>query len=208
MRAMFRSLAAAFLLTVGALSAGCGPRTVVQAAPPVLVPPRVDLASLEQIGVVEFRSTEEAGLGSLATQRFVESARRDQGLVRMVELGPGRAPDADIAFGREKGVRTLLTGEVQVSRVRPRVRLATDLGSGSLSMSLEATLSVRMIEVESGASIWSRSAKASRSVGNVGVYGHGDVVFDAGDPDGVYAQLVDTLVEQVTGDFHARWVRQ
>jgi hypothetical protein len=206
---MLRTVASVSLLVFSAvLTAGCGPRTVVQAAPPVLVPPRVDLASLEQIGVVEFRSTEQGGLGSLATQRFVESARRDQGLVRMVDLGPGRAGEADVALGREKGVRTLVTGEIQVSRVRPRVRLATDLASGSVNMSLEATLAVRLVEVETGASIWSRSAKASRSVGNVGVYGHGDVVFDAGDPDGVYAQLVDSLVEQVTGDFHARWVRR
>lgn len=206
---MVRTVASVSLLVVSVfLSSGCGPRTVVQAAPPVLVPPRVDLASLEQIGVLEFRSAEQEGLGGLATQRFVESARRDQGLVRMVELGPGRTPDADVALGRERGVRTLLTGEITVSRVRPRVRLATDLGSGTVDMSLEATLAVRLVEVETGASIWSRTARASRSVGNVGVYGHGDVVFDAGDSDGVYAQLVDSLVEQVTGDFHARWVRQ
>lgn len=205
---MARTVTIGMLLFSAILSYGCGPRTVVQEAPAVLVPPRVDLAGLEQIGVVQFRASEGNGLGDLATQRFVESARRDQGLVRMVELGSSATADKDVALGRERGVRTVLAGELTVSKVRPKVRVASDLASGSVSMSLEATLAVRMIEVESGASIWSRSARATRSVGNVGVFGGKDVVFDAGDPEGAYAQLVDDLVAQVTGDFHARWERR
>jgi hypothetical protein len=205
---MLRTLVGAFLLVSAVLSSGCGPRTVVQAAPPVLVPPRVDLAGLEQIGVVQFRASEGNGLGDLATQRFVESARRDQGLVRMVDLGTSPTPDRDVTLGRERGVRTVLAGELTVSKVRPKVRVASDLASGGVSMSLEATLAVRMIEVESGASIWSRSARATRSVGNVGVFGGKEVVFDAGDPEGTYVRLVDELVSQVTGDFHAQWERR
>lgn len=208
MRRTTLSLAALALVAVGLASARCGPSTTVVAPPPVLVPPRIDLSGLEQIGVVQFRTSEKVELGNLATQRFVESARRDQGLVRMVDLGRSPGPDTDVTLGREHGVRTVLAGELTISRVRPKVRVASDLGSGHLTMSLEATLAVRLIEVESGASIWSRSAKASRSVGNVGVYGHKDVVVDAGDPDGVYARLVDDLVEEVSDDFHARWVRR
>ena len=208
MRRTTHALTIPLLAALTALSGGCGPRVVVQEPPPVLVPPRVDLTGLEQIGVVQFRASEPSGLGDLVTRKFVESARRDQVLVRIVDLGPSPAPASDVALGREKGVRTVLAGDLTVARVRPRVRVASDLGSGSVSMSLEATLDVRMIEVESGASIWSRSARASRSVGDVGLYGRNGVVFVAADPETAYADLVDTLVEQVTGDFHARWVRR
>ncbi len=172
------------------------------------MPPRVDLAGLEQIGIVTFRASDGTGLGDLATQRFVESARRDQGLVRTIDLGTSPTPENDVALGRERGVRTVLAGDLTVSKVRPEVRVASDLASGGVAMSLEATLAVRMVEVGTGASIWSRSARATRSVRNVGVFGGKEVLFDAADPEGAYAQRVDDLVAQVTADFHARWERR
>ena len=56
--------------------AGCGPRVVVQEPPPVLVPPRVDLTGLEQIGVVQFRASEANGV--VATyNRLTEKQKQD-----------------------------------------------------------------------------------------------------------------------------------
>jgi len=204
--ALLAALAGLPVLCLGLLA--CGPRVVVPASPPVRVPPAIDLAQLEQIGVVQFRAPQGAALGDLATQRFVESARRDQGLVRMVDLGESPAPDDDLTLARERGVRTVLAGDLTVSRVRPRVRVASDLGSGSVSMSVEATLAVRLIEVESGASIWSRTASATRPVGSVGLFGGDGVVVDAGPAQEAYGAMVDELVERVTGDFHERWERR
>jgi hypothetical protein len=73
---------------------------------------------------------------------------------------------------------------------------------------IKATLAVQMIEVSSGASIWSSSASASRDVGNISVYGGKDVVVNAKDPKSAYGPLVDELVQQVTRDFKATWVRR
>src|SRR5262245_24806921 len=58
---------------------------------PQMIPPRVDLRQHEMIGVVEFTCSSEGKLGPLVTRRFVEWARRDQGMIRVVELGSKKA---------------------------------------------------------------------------------------------------------------------
>lgn len=186
----------------------CGPRIVVPESPPVRVPPTIDLAELEQIGVVRFRVPASAEWSALATDKFVESARRDQGIVRMIDLGTSPSPELDLELGRERGVRTILAGDLTVSNTKPRVRIATDISSGNVSWSVEATLAVRLVEAESGASIWSRTASASRPVGGVALMGGQGVRIDAGPMREVYDELVDELVARVTTDFQERWVRR
>lgn len=186
--------------------------------PAVRIPPRVDLSQLETIGVIEFRTTSDSALSDLATSRFAESARRDQGLVRMVDLGSSAEAlnsvgagdlDADAyrALGAKHGVQTLLVGELSISKTRPSVRIDSAFRSGSVAAIVEATLAVRLIEASTGASIWSGSARASDSVGQLSVLGGNDVAVGTNDPQSVYAALVDQLVEQATSDFHAHWTR-
>lgn len=185
----------------------------------VRVPPRIDLTQHEVIGVVDFESSAEGQLASLATRRFMESARRDQGLVRMVTLGSkdealrsvGRDrwdPETYRALGRKHGVQTILTGELAVSDVKPDLRIAAGLRSGSLSAEVSATLAVQMVEASSGASIWSASSAATRTVGHLDVFRGKEFVFDADDPEEAYGALVDGLVEHATPDFHAHWERR
>jgi hypothetical protein len=203
-------------LIVFAGAVGCAnkaPKTTVR------IPPRVDLTQLEVIGVVDFESSSERELSSLATSSFTDEARRDQGLVRMAGLGSRsealdsvekNAWNADTfkALGSEHGIRTILTGKLTISDARPSVRIAPTLESGSVSALIKATLAVQLIEAESGASIWSSSASASQSVGHVSLHEGKDFVLNAKDPDGVYGHLVDELIEQVTRDFRATWVRR
>jgi hypothetical protein len=201
MTAMGRVLVVAALLAV----LGCATK------PAVMVPPRIDLKEHERIGILRFVSTAEGDIATLATRRFTELARADQGVVRIVEVPAGRHQATDPAslqaLGRELGLRTIVLGELTVSDVRPDVRVATDLRSGSLNAQVDATLDVRMVEIATGASIWNRSARASRSVGGVSVFGVENVSFDAADPERAYGPLVDTLVEEVTRDFRVRWER-
>lgn len=216
MRLLSRTILSAIvmLLLIGSLHCGAGRQRVT-----VRIPPRVDLTTLERIGVVEFRSPDRDDLGRLATQRFADSARRDQGLVRMLDLGPegtvlgtvGYAqwePAAYQALGSRHDVRTILIGELTLSPVRPSVSVAPDLASGSLSMQVRATLTVRLVEAESGASLWSRTASATSSVGNLDVFSGEDVRIAAGDPEAAYGALVNNLVGQVTDDFHVHWERR
>src|SRR5262245_56649781 len=76
--------ALAFLALVLIASAGCGNRVFHQT---VAVPPRIDLKEHEVIGVVEFRSNADGKLASFSTSRFIDAARHDQGVVRIVRLG-------------------------------------------------------------------------------------------------------------------------
>ena len=185
----------------------------------VVVPPQIDLKAREVIGVIGFTAPSKGDLGPLVTRRFVESARRDQGLVRVVELGSqeqalrsvGKSrldAEALAAIGRAAGVKTILVGALTVSKVKPDVRLAADLRAGSVSAQVDATLAVQMIEASSGASLWSRSAGASQSVGHVTLLGGGRFYLDADDPARAYGGLVDDLVERVTRPFHVSWERR
>lgn len=185
----------------------------------VWVDPHVDLHPYETIGMIEFTTSSKGELGALATRRFAEAARRDQEMLRMVDIGsPQQAlassggtqwsPEACRAIGRKHGVKSMFRGTLTVSKVRPSVQLSALFRSGTVTATVDATLEVEMIEAETGASIWSRSASATRSMGQVSVYNGHEFGFDAADPDAAYGDLVDALVSQVTRDFQGYWTTE
>jgi len=196
----------------------CSSCTVTRQAAPVLVPPQIDLRPRELIGVVQFGSTANGELGPLATRRFTEAARRDQGLVRIVDLGTRDQvlksiardrldAEALIALGHKYGVKTIMTGDLAVSKVRPDVNVNAFLRSGSVTAQVDATLEVLMYETDSGAALWNRSGSTTHSVGQVQVWGAKQFAFDARDPEAAYGGLVDELVAQVSRPFQVSWVR-
>ncbi len=200
----------ATLTIVAAL--GCGGKKV-------MVPPRIDLQRHEVLAIIEFSSSSEGKLGELATRRFIEEARLDQGLVRIVELGPEeevlRQVDSErldraayMALGERHNVATIFTGALEVSDIRPAVSISGDLRNLGAAADVDATLTVQMVETASGASLWSRSASVTKRVGQVSLLGGRDVVFDAEDPEQAYGELVYALVDLVTADFKVSWVRQ
>lgn len=98
------------------LAAGCA-RTQYRT---VMVPPRIDLTEHDIIAVVPFESANEGELGPLATRRFTDLARRDQGLVRMINAKAGAVRHDPIAFkevGNRLGARTIFVGALEVSDV-------------------------------------------------------------------------------------------
>ena len=193
-----------------AAALGCGTK--------VMVPPRIDLADHEIMGIIEFSSSKEGELGPLATNRFMEEVRVDQGIVRIVELGTedeilaaiGRErlnQDAYKLIGQQRNVKTIFAGELVVSDIRPAISITTDLSNIGAAADVDATLTVQMVETATGASIWSRSASVTKRVGQVGLVG-GDFTFDADDPERAYGELIDALVWLVTEDFKVTWERQ
>jgi glucosamine 6-phosphate synthetase-like amidotransferase/phosphosugar isomerase protein len=184
----------------------------------VMVPPRIDLQQHEVLAIIEFTSSNEGKLGELATTRFMEEVRIDQGLVRIVELGSEeealRQVGSDrldraayLALGQEHNVATIFTGELEISDIRPAVSISGDLRNFGAAADVDATLTVQMIETASGASLWSRSASVTQRVGQVSLIG-GRPVFDADDPEHAYGELVHVLVDLVTADFKVSWVKQ
>lgn len=181
--------------------------------------PRVDLKPYEIIGMVEFTSTTKGELAALATRRFTEAARRDQEMLRMVDMGTQKqalasvgqkrwSPETYREIGEKSGLKSVFQGTLTLSKVQPTAQISSFLRSGHVTASVAATLEVQMIEVETGASVWSRSASATRTLGSVSVLGGDDFIFDAADPEAAYGELVDALVAQVAQDLQGRWVIQ
>jgi hypothetical protein len=171
------------------------------------------------IGLIEFDSETDGELASFTSKRFVDLARRDQGLVRMIDLGTvadakaavgqdGWNPETFQAIGREMNVQTILIGELKISEAKPHVRIGSALRSGSVNAEIDVVLEVQLIETATGASLWSRTAQARKSIGYLSVGKGRPVVFDVEDPERAYGDLVEGLVAQVTRDFHVSWERR
>jgi hypothetical protein len=203
------------LLVVGAvvlLSAACAKRTTVQ------VPPRVDLYAFDLIGVVQFTTESKGSLASLATQRFVEALQESQPGVRVLELGTvqdiqQKVGRSDLGFetmraiGEHYNVGAVVVGVLDVQDVKPRIDLQTMITSGSMSADVKASLTTRIMESATGATVWTRSTRTTSTVAQVGVNG-GAVRFDAKDPERAYGDMIDALVADLTQDFRVSYVRQ
>ena len=185
----------------------------------VMVPPRIDLREHEVIGIINFTFSSKGNLGDFATRKFTEAARQDQGLVRIIPLGSEseilktigyeQLNQAAIkAIGEDQNLKTILTGELVVSDIRPNIQITPGLGFLSISAEVDATLSVQMFETSTGASLWSSSASDTRTVGNISIFGGKNFAFDAKDPEKAYGNLINSLVTQVTRDFRVSWRRK
>jgi len=192
---------------------------IIECGKKVMIPPRIDLSDHEIVGIIEFSCSENGKLGSLATSRFTEFARRDQGMIRIIDLGTEAEvlkkighnkldQEAFIEIGETYEVATIFTGELIVSDVRPDIMITPGLGYMGFGAEVDATLSAQMVETVTGASIWNNSGSATRSVGHVSIFGGSAFAFDAEDPDKAYGKLVDELVDRVTRDLQVTWKRQ
>ena len=210
MRQPIRSFAVVVSLV---LLAGCASNPPARR---VWVGPRVDLKPYETIGMVEFTSASKGKLAALVTRRFEEAARRDQEMLRMVDVGTRQQalaaagkdqwdPEACRAIGRKQGIKSMFEGTLTISKVHPNVALTSFFKSGQVTADVNAVLEVRMIETETGASIWSRSASTTRTLGQVSVFGGKEFAFDAADPEAAYGDLVNDLVAQVAQDLQGGW---
>jgi len=207
-----RSIAVLSLLVLSACASNPPARRI-------WVAPRVDLKQYEIIGMVEFNSDSKGKLAPLATRRFAEAARRDQDMVRMIDIGSQKVALASVgqnrwsaescrAIGAKHGVKTMFQGTLTISNVRPSVQISTLFRSGAVNAQVDATLEVQLIETETGASIWSRSASDTRTLGQVSAFGGKDFAFNAADPESAYGELVDSLVSQVARDLQGSWQTQ
>jgi hypothetical protein len=208
---MRRTFSAVFALAA-LLSYGCAHRATVE------VPPRVDLREFETIGILEFESASKGNLAKFATQRFIESLQEAQPGVRVLELG--KASDLEgldhqdpvdyraiKKIGDKYHVDAVVFGDLSVTDVRPHVDIMHAITTMSVSADVDAGLTARVLETGHGATVWTRSSNATRTVAEVGLSGK-MVRFDAEHPDQAYGELVNCLVNDITYDFRPSYVRQ
>jgi hypothetical protein len=183
-----------------------------------MVPPRLDLAPYQQVGLVLF--TIENAKGSfheLATERFAQTILESQQGVEVLELGEAErlldriGEDRLDAFaarriGDEFGVPAVFVGHMKVSDVKPRGAIL-DLRFPRVEASVNVEVTVRLLSTESGATVWTKAGRATETVGELGIAG-GEVYFGAENPDEAYGRLVDHLMWELTHDLRPTWVRQ
>jgi hypothetical protein len=194
------------------LTHGCATR--------VQVPPRVTLASWDTVGIVQFAGSSAPRLTDLATGEFVRMLHAAQPGARILELGPeARLLDeighreldfeAVRALGDRFGVDAVFTGTLEMSELKPDVRLGQAFTSVRAAANVNGRLSTRLLETRSGAGAWSGSATASANVARVGASTDGGLPsFRVTDPRDAQAGLIPTLVDHLHHDFHPTWRKE
>jgi len=182
------------------------------------VPPPVDLAPYRTLGVIEFTSNATGAINGRATQQLQEQVQAAQPGTRFIELGSREAVlaavgrnqlDADAAkrIGRKYGVAAVFVGELAYSDPKTDIRVS-DLTKleGGVRTEVKGDISARLLETETGASVWSNSGWVRRQVGrlNVSEYGVSGAVSKS-DPR---EEMVTALVFQLTHDFRPSTTRQ
>ncbi len=187
-----------------ALLSGCASK--------VLMPPKISLTTYNKIGMIRFSSNAEGNLQQFASQKFLQALQSSQPGVRVLELGDENKvlraiqheqvdPAAIQAIGRQYGVDAVIFGRLEISSVKPKIDLSTVLTSMSAQADVDAALTARLLETESGATLWTNSVRGQQTVGHVSFVSDGDISFGARDPENAYGRLVHWLVVRATRDF-------
>ena len=194
-----------------ALLAVCLAAALMAGCARVYVDPVMDLKPREVVGIVEFKLTNQGQLGPLTTRRFMQAVTEDQPGIRIVELGTEAqvlaavgqdrlGPEALKAIGEKYNLQTVFLGDVAVSDVKPRIEIGPNLAFASFKADVDASLSTRLVETGTGATVWSGSGTDRKTVGEVSVFGS-SFAFDARDPEAAYGALVSALVYKATTEF-------
>jgi len=185
------------------------------AKPKVWVPPRIDLHEYGTLGLIELDSSQ--GYGSMATQQLLASLHASQAGVPVLELGslaevlrsveqPTLGPAAVRAIGDRYGVDVVIAGDLDIDEPRPSFSIHS-FTEADASAEILGTLTARILDARSGATIWSDQARGSRTVARLNVAAGRVPQFGAVDPEGEHAQLIGWLVDRVTVDFRGTWAR-
>lgn len=195
------------LVALGALALGaCSSSTLVQ------VPPRMDLRGYGTIGMLQFSSDDESGIGRQATQEFLTMLQAAQPGVAVLEIpAPAEGTlDAEAIreLGRRHGVDALIVGVLEAKPVKPKIAVGGGLESVSARAEIEGVLNAKLYESGSGATLWTALSRGRETVASVSVSGGGLSGLGANSRDDANERLVRGLVERATEDFRPTWIRQ
>ena len=167
---MFASVAA---MTCVIVAAGCSSTTRVT----VPVPPRVDLAQFQTIGLVTFASNEaDPQLRKHCTQQFLQAVQDAQPGTRVVELGDESRVLASVdrnkwdartltAVQAKHGVDAVIIGRFNLQESKPDIQVSSAFKSISVKSDVTGALTAKLIETNSGATVWTDAAETTTTVG-------------------------------------------
>ena len=182
----------------------------------VLVPPRVELKDYRNIGVIEFSTNAENNLRQYVTQSFIQNVQSAQPGTRVLELGSKekvlksvKCHELDLktikSIGAEYNIDALILGHLQVSEIKPNVKIFSASQAVRAQAYVEAALQTRILETNSGATLWTKANSEKTSVVKLNLATEGSFNFSASDPKEKYGKLVPDLVYANTSDFRSRY---
>ena len=210
---MARFIQMKIMLPLALLIGACSHPTVL-----VQIPPRMDLKNYPTLGIVDFTSAAERELGARAARQFQEQVQSAQPGTRFVELGDRDAVLASVGaktldlaalkkIGDKYGVAAIFVGDLAYSEPSVNVKV-TDLNKlqGGVRAEMKGDISSRLVETATGASVWSRSAWATRQLGGLSVSDQG--VSGGTRTSNPREAMLPTLVQHLTHDFRPTSQRQ
>ena len=182
----------------------------------VLIPPRVELKAYHNIGVIEFSTNAEDTLKPYITQNFIQNVQAAQPGTRILELGDqeqllrsmGRSklnPETIKSIGKMYHVDAVILGHLQVSEIKPKINVFADAKALNAKAYIEAALRTRILETDSGATLWTRATTGKTQVARISLMEGGPISFGVSDPKEKYGKLVPELVYVNTTDFRSRY---
>ena len=182
----------------------------------VLIPPKVELKAYHSIGVIEFSTNAEDTLKPYVTQNFIQNVQSAQPGTRILELGDEEQllrvlghsridPETIRSIGRKYNVDAVILGHLQVSTIKPKINVFTAAKALNARAYIEAALRTRILETDSGATLWTRATTGKTQVARINLMEGGPVSFGISDPKEKYGKLVPNLVYVNTHDFRSTY---
>ena len=194
-----------YIIMAGALllfTAGCAPSV-----------PVIDLTQYGRVGFIDVSSNAEGAIAKVASQELVEKIMQiDKEKITVVELGSeeeilqalGREridPETIQMIGKKYNVGVIVSSHLNISEVRPHIDISTITESLGVKAEVDASLTVKLLETEGGATLWTDSVEDTQSVASVSIGSGGLFHFDASTPEKAYGELVRNLVRKISSDF-------
>lgn len=182
----------------------------------VRVPPKVELKTYRTIGVIEFSTNAEHTLKPYVTQNFIQNIQSAQPGTRILELGDedqllrslGRSklnPETIQSIGKKYNVDAIIWGHLEVSEIKPKINVYTAAKTLNARAYIEAALRTRILETDSGVTLWTRATTGKTQVARINLMEGGPISFGVSDPKEKYGKLVPELVYVNTTDFRSRY---
>ena len=108
-------------------------------------------------------------------------------------------------IGKKYSVDAVIFGHLEISEIKPSVKVFTVTESLHVKAYIEALLSAKLLETGNGATLWTNATSGKTSVAKVNLMKDGPISFGISDPEEKYGKLVPQLVYVNTTDFRSQY---
>lgn len=195
--------------TGAALAAACVGLSACAQRVWMMVPAKVDLAGYERLGIVEMRGT-DVELCRRATRELQQKLLEARPGILLVELDAPASddPQALHALAREQGLSAVFVGELDFSDVTPSFGIGVSLVEVQARAELRGSLSVRLVEADSGAMAWARSVDRTVTVASADLDSIGTGSLGVSDVQATKVAMIGGMVQEATHAFRDQYFRR